>query len=94
MFSAMEIAATCIGWNGGIIHSLGQEMTTSDLCHCILTFQRSNEVIDLGCSTHKRIVTNLALFWFLEVLGPNAWLIFSHIHFYGDSTPSDANHGY
>ena len=46
VFSATEIAA--IDWNEDIMHGLGQRMTTSDLWFCILTFQRSSEVTDLG----------------------------------------------
>ena len=46
MFSATLIAA--FDWNGEILHDLGQLMTTSDICHCIMTIERSSEVTDLG----------------------------------------------
>ena len=46
VYSATELAA--IDWNGDIMHGLGQQMTTSDLWHCILTFQRSSEVTYIG----------------------------------------------
>ena len=40
---------TCYNWlERDITHDLGQNMTTSDLWHCISTFQRPSEVTDLG----------------------------------------------
>ena len=41
VFSATELAA--IDWNGDIMHDLGQNMTTSDLRHCILTFKGQDQ---------------------------------------------------
>ena len=44
--SAAELDA--IDWLGDIMSHSGQKMTTSDLWHCILTFQMSSDVNDLG----------------------------------------------
>ena len=76
VFSATEFAAN--DWNGDIMHGFGQLMTTSELGHWILTFQRSSEVTHLGWPhTYLiSIVANLAFLGFLEVLSPNTWLIF------------------
>ena len=46
VFSTTQIAV--INRNGDIMHGLGQHMTTCDISHCILIFQRSSEVNDLG----------------------------------------------
>ena len=59
------------------MHRLGQHMTTSDLWHCLLTFQRLSKVTDLGWP-HICIVANLAVLGCLEVPIPHTWL-FSHI---------------
>ena len=45
VFSATDLAI--IDCDGDIMHDLGQKMTTSNLWHCILTFQRSSEITDL-----------------------------------------------
>ena len=45
VFSATGLAA--IDWDRDITHDLGQQITKCDLRHCIMTFQRSSEVIDL-----------------------------------------------
>ena len=46
VLSAIQFAV--IDRNGDIMHDLCQHMTTCDLLHCILTFQRTSEVTDLG----------------------------------------------
>ena len=46
VFSATYLDA--IDRNVNIMHGLGQQMTTSDLSHWILIFQRSSEVTDIG----------------------------------------------
>ena len=54
---------------------IGQYMTKCDLWHCIMTFQRSSEVSDLGWP-HAYQEWIIWWFWgFPEVLRPKTWLI-------------------
>ena len=46
VLSATELAA--INKKVDIMHDLSQHMTTPDFWHCILTFQRSYEINNLG----------------------------------------------
>ena len=54
-----------------------QNMTVSDLCQCMLTFQRSSEVTDLDRPYTYITVTKLVVLGFLEVLKPNTWFTFN-----------------
>ena len=83
MFSAMELAA--IDWNGDIMHGLGQQMTTSDLWHCILTFLkviRGHWPFVTPCITE---LANLAVFGVSWDPETEHVASFSHRHVYSAS---------
>ena len=93
VFSVTKLAA--IDWNGDFMHSLGQQMTTSDLWHRILTFHSFIRGNWLWLTPFIPIVINLAVLgvsW-----GPETEYVaifFAWIYLWCLSTLSYANQGH